>query len=415
MDWFLAILSQVPSSNIHMASLIMAPQFQEAAFDIQLFHRVEDEILNQTPEGQHYIDLYYGYGEEIISILSNDQALRDEALATIQLWEPNLQALVDGEGGSVTITSGQVQAVQTFLDHIYAAGSLELRQTIDNERALKPLEASIGTTMIQASTYFVEYQGPPTVTPTATETPTLTPTPTVTETFTPSPTSTVTPTITPTNTPDTDLIFADDFESGDLSLWDASLTGVDGGDLSVTAAAAYEGSFGMQALIDDTNVLRAGDSSPNGETYYRARFYFHPNSISMADPGTLRLFEASKTGGIPIFRLEFQYVGGVYKLYPRVTNDSFVYQSADRYPISNAWHVVELEWQAASSAGANDGFLSLWIDGTLTATISGVDNDSAAGQIDYVRIGAVAGVSATTSGTMLFDNFESRRETYIGP
>lgn len=50
--------------------------------------------------------------------------------------------------------------------------------------------------------------------------------------------------------------------------------------------------------------------------------------------------------------------------------------TGSKYTISNDWHVIELEWQVASMPGANDGFLSFWIDGVLIGTISGVDNDT---------------------------------------
>lgn len=174
---------------------------QQAAINVQLFHHIEDEILSQTPEGQHYKDLYYGHGAEIVQLLRNDENLKNEAVTVLQLWEPNLQALVDGAGADAVITSGQVQAVQTFLDHLYSAGSVELQQTIDTERAAKPLEQAVGMTMIQASTYFAGHQGPPTVTPTNTLTPSPTITPSATATDTPSPTSTSTTTATPTTTP----------------------------------------------------------------------------------------------------------------------------------------------------------------------------------------------------------------------
>ncbi len=193
---------------------------QQAILDVQLFHRVENEVLSQTPQGQHYIDLYYGHGVEIIGLLRNNSALKDEAIATLQLWQPNLQALVDGEGSNVTITTGQEQAVQTFLDQLFAVGSSELRQTIDSERALKPLEQTIGMTMNQASFYLVDHQIEPTLTPitytitasntsTSTGTPTFTPSPTMTasatntgaSTATLTPTSTETPTETATLTP----------------------------------------------------------------------------------------------------------------------------------------------------------------------------------------------------------------------
>ena len=162
---------------------------QQTLIDLQLLYRVRDEILSQTSAGQNYIDLYYGYGAEIKEILRNNAALRDEAIATIQLWEPNLQALVDGDGSNVTITSVQVQAIQTFLDHLYTLGSLELQQTIAVERARTPLEQFSGKTMSQA---WEEIGGAATAT--------LTPTPTFTPTHAPTFTATNTPTDTPTDT-----------------------------------------------------------------------------------------------------------------------------------------------------------------------------------------------------------------------
>jgi hypothetical protein len=92
--------------------------------------------------------------------------------------------------------------------------------------------------------------------------------------------------------------------------------------------------------------------------------------------------------------------------------DNYDYQTGSKYAISNAWHVVEVEWQAASAAGANNGLYSLWVDGTLMGTISGVDNDTH--RLDQAKLGVTAGVDATTSGSMLFDHFESRCNTYIG-
>ncbi|MCC6569789.1 MAG: amidase domain-containing protein, partial [Anaerolineales bacterium] len=151
------------SSNNDQAAAFRTVSYniQQTLFDIQLFHRVEDEILSQTPQGQHYIDLYYGHGIEISEILRNDTELRDEAIATLQLWEPNLQALVDGNGNSVTITSEQVQAIQDFLDHLSAQGSLALQQTISSERANAPLEAAIGMKMDQAWIYLNSFPSTP--------------------------------------------------------------------------------------------------------------------------------------------------------------------------------------------------------------------------------------------------------------
>ncbi len=85
-----------------------------------------------------------------------------------------------------------------------------------------------------------------------------------------------------------DLIFADGFESGNLSAWTSSTT--DNGNLSVSAAAALVGSQGMQALINDNNAISVTDDSPSTEPRYRARFYFDPNSITMTNGNTHYIF-----------------------------------------------------------------------------------------------------------------------------
>ncbi len=65
------------------------------------------------------------------------------------------------------------------------------------------------------------------------------------------------------------------------------------------------------------------------------------------------------------------------------------------------------------AAGANNGRLTFWLDGTQQASVTGINNDTR--RIDTVRVGVVTGLDAGTSGTEYFDAFESRRQTYIGP
>jgi len=81
--------------------------------------------------------------------------------------------------------------------------------------------------------------------------------------------------------------------------------------------------------------------------------------------------------------------------------------------IGDGPHSIELDWRAATAVGANNGGLTLWIDGVQQADLTGVDNDTL--QIDRVRLGAVTGIDTGTRGTYYFDAFESRRQTFIGP
>ncbi len=259
----------------------------------------------------------------------------------------------------------------------------------------------------------------PTPTPTAANTPTMTPTPT----DTPTPTATATPTLTPTNTPTptvtptptntpitSDLIFADSFESSNFSAWTSASTG--GGDLSVTTSAALVGSNGMQAVINDTTAMYVEDKTPNAEPRYRARFYFDPNSITMA-AGDMHTLFYGFSGSTSVLRVDFRRSGGVYQLMSRALDDGSIWTATPWFTISDAPHVIEFDWQASSAAGANNGSLTFWLDGTQQANLTGIDNDTR--RMDTVRLGVVTGLDAGTSGTEYFDAFESRRQTYIGP
>jgi serine protease len=273
-------------------------------------------------------------------------------------------------------------------------------------------------------------------TPTPSRAPTLTSTSTLTVTSTSNPTTTATfteagPTFTPTwtgtattiatlthtptssATPGTsDLIFADGFESGNLTAWSSSM--IDGGDLSVGPSAAVVGSQGLQALIDDNNPLVVIDESPAAETRYRARFYFDPNSIPMGVGDAHLFFQGFAGSGVTqVLQLELRFQATGYEVRSLLFNDAKVWISTNWIPLSDAPHSLELDWRAATAAGANNGGLTFWIDGVQQSNLTGIDNDTR--RIDQVRLGAAGGVDIGTRGTYFFDAFESRRLTYIGP
>ena len=90
-----------------------------------------------------------------------------------------------------------------------------------------------------------------------------------------------------------DLIFKDGFESGNFSAWTSSST--NGGNLNVSSAAALFNSYGMRAVIGNTTSMDVTDDRPTVETHYRARFYFDPNSIAMANNESHEIFQAMST------------------------------------------------------------------------------------------------------------------------
>lgn len=240
-----------------------------------------------------------------------------------------------------------------------------------------------------------------------------TPTANFTPTFTLTNTSMVTETVTPTasRTAMADLIFADGFESGDLSAWSSHTT--DGEDLSASSAAALAGNYGLQVVIDDNNAIYIRDDSPNAESRYHARFYFDPNSISMAHNDAHYLFYGHAGTSTVVLRVEFRFFKGNYQLRAALRNNGNRWKSGSWFTITDSVHFIEIDWRAATASSANNGGLTLWVDSVQRANLTGVDNDTR--RLDHIKLGAVSGIDTGTRGTYYFDGFESRQETYIGP
>ena len=117
--------------------------------------------------------------------------------------------------------------------------------------------------------------------------------------------------------------------------------------------------------------------------------------------------------GTAVLQVEFRYSLGKYQVRAQILNDATTYTSTNWFTITDAPHSIELDWRASTAVGANNGGLTLWIDGAQQASITGIDNDTR--RIESIRLGAVSGIDKTTRGTEYFDAFDSRRQTYVGP
>jgi len=167
-------------------------------------------------------------------------------------------------------------------------------------------------------------------------------------------------------------------------------------------------------LLDDTNAIYVTDDTPIAEPRYRARFYFDPNSITMASGDSHIILSTLMGTSTAVLRMEFGQMAGNYQIRVRVLlDDASTWVNTNWVTISDAPHSIEFDWQAATAAGANNGALVFWVDGIQQASLTGVDNDTL--RVDRVRLGSITAVDATTSGTYYFDAFESRRQDYIGP
>jgi len=168
----------------------------------------------------------------------------------------------------------------------------------------------------------------------------------------------------------------------------------------------------MQLLINDTASIYATDNTPNLEPRYRMRFYFDPNSISMND-GDMFTLMYGFSGSTSILRVDFRFSSGAYQLMARALNDGSTWSATPWFTISDDPHSIELDWQASTEVGANNGTLTFWLDGVELSLVTGIDSDTR--RIDTIRLGAVTGLDAGTIGTVYFDAFDSRRLNHIGP
>ena len=205
--------------------------------------------------------------------------------------------------------------------------------------------------------------------------------------------------------PESTLIFADGFESGNLNSWSARA--IDGGDLSVTLNAALAGRFGMSALVDDNTAIHVTDDRPNGESGYQVRFRFDPNGMAMANGNLHALFYGYSGTSTLVLKLEMRFATGQYQVRAAVRNDAAAWTNSAWFVISDAPHLLQLNWRAATAIGANNGRLAFRLDGVLKSNLLGIDNDTR--RLDRVRLGALTGIDNGTRGSYFFDAFQANR------
>ena len=172
------------------------------------------------------------------------------------------------------------------------------------------------------------------------------------------------------------------------------------------------GAQGMQAFINSTKPIYVVDSSPAAEATYHARFYFSPNSVSLPRNKAQDLMVGRTSSGGVTFRLQLQYTSGSYQVRGVIMTGSGKTMTTSWYTLGNSAHALELAWQAASTVKGTNGFISLWLDGSLKETRGGVANGGH--RLEDVQLGPQA-IPAGTSGTEYFDAFTSTHTTYIGP
>lgn len=205
--------------------------------------------------------------------------------------------------------------------------------------------------------------------------------------------------------------------------WAGTLT-VRPGVPTVGGLARYTGSHGLEVnvAVPDRSATFVQSNHPSAEATYRVRFSANLRGLTMSEGEELDLFAAydgadptpPATSGNALLRIVVRRSGGrnVLTAFARRDNGTEAEIPA-AITLANGWRVVELDWAKATAAGANNGRLGLWVDGTARTGLTGLDND--ASSLNYARWGTVNSVDPGTSGVLKLDDFASQRTGYIGP
>jgi len=199
------------------------------------------------------------------------------------------------------------------------------------------------------------------------------------------------------------------------------IPGIHGGTCGVgnPNTSRYGGNCGAKITIDSggsPGAVYVQDNTPSSEGTYRVRFYVNMTGFTLGGP--IDVFAAydgndpaaGSPAGTAIVRAVVQ--GTSPRQLVVVTQLDSGTQQTTAVNLADGWRAIEIEWARATSAGANNGGLNLWVDGFPQTGLASLDNDTRT--INVVRWGAVAGLSAGSSGPFLMDEFVSQRTGAIG-
>lgn len=188
-----------------------------------------------------------------------------------------------------------------------------------------------------------------------------------------------------------------------ISAWSATDS------VGVVAADAGEPTAGFKRYSGRCSLQVAGgatakyvqDNTPTNATSYKARFYVFTGT-TLVDTGAGGFFYLARDGaGSNLIRLAL--TGG--NIQTTVTGSA---AAIPAIPVAaNAFYSVELEWAQGAAAPFS---IKVQGAGAATPTTQTTTTNNAAGVLKDVRLG----LSAGSTGTAFFDEYDSRRTTAPG-
>lgn len=214
-------------------------------------------------------------------------------------------------------------------------------------------------------------------------------------------------------------IFADGFESGNLTAWSSSK----GADLQIeavcklclTTKGPLHGDTSLKVRVPNKKPHYLQDNDPNFETRYSARFLIKlGKTLKMNNLNKFKLFMGKNGKQTPFF-LQVRKKGTKFQIRAAARVDSGKTLKTKWTAMPKKAITVEVDWKAAESTIKHNGYVKLYINGKLKKKKGGLNNDKQ--KVDLVRLGVTARIKSAfnISGSFKLDHFESDDTFYIGP
>ncbi len=119
--------------------------FIPPSLNLPQLRRLRDEVMNPSPSGRYYSNLFYDNSTELIEVVFSHPTLAYDVAEAGRLWSPAIASELDGDG-SYLITPEMGTIYREVTDQLKTFSSPELRQLIEQEDALIQPVSFVGKT-----------------------------------------------------------------------------------------------------------------------------------------------------------------------------------------------------------------------------------------------------------------------------
>jgi len=193
-------------------------------------------------------------------------------------------------------------------------------------------------------------------------------------------------------------------------------SGVIGSGQTIVAAAALAGTYGPATDITSTaaRYCYKTQAAP-ASNIIRTGFRFRNRTLAMTDGDIFEsCYVACSAAPWRVASLFVQRSGANIQTVVYARNDAGTYTIVGSYQtIGTTAHTIEIHIARASSAVANNGVVTWWLDGASIGSLTTVDNYDAFALINELEVGCVTGLDAGTSEIIDYDDVTQRDDTTV--